>query len=637
MTNRILHLDLETFGSLDLKTVGVENYVEDPMFDVTVVAWAFDNDKVSSVSWPNTRRLPNHLIAHIENGGEVRAWVKAFEWNVLRRFYRLDVAPEQMVCTMQKALAYGLPGKLLDAGKALNAAVIKDETARRLMLDMSKPRKDGSSWHAQAALGNAAAVLKLDSLAAYCRGDVEAERCIDGMVPDLSSKEAALSVLDAKMNEKGLLVDKLSVMALLKAATIARSNLCMEANKLTSGKVTNPGTESGRVLVWLGDAGLMLPDLTKDTVATALAQGSLDPRVRRLLQIRQALARTSLAKLDAMMAVASSIDGRARNMLQFNGAGRTLRWAGRLIQPQNLPRPVKGLDPAKVIAKAVHGPEDMGLLSADVLHDLSKCLRAMFTAVQGMVLVSVDFSQIEARVLAWLAGQVDVLETFRKGEDVYVLQASKVGSADRQLGKVLVLACGFGMGGSKFLDTAATYGVVLTGYEAQAFVDAWRKGNPRIVSYWYDVEKAVKAAVLRQGVVTTAGRLSFRMTKGVLQMKKPNGEKLNYHNMRFDRDGGLIFDGVNGTTKKWGVERTYGGRLVENAVQSVARDIMAEAMLRVERQFRMVPVLTVHDELVWETYEVSESGLKFLVDGVPPWASGLPVASELHIGFRYGK
>jgi DNA polymerase bacteriophage-type len=239
-------------------------------------------------------------------------------------------------------------------------------------------------------------------------------------------------------------------------------------------------------------------------------------------------------------------------------------------------------------------------------------------------------------VLAWLAGQHDVLSAFRKGEDVYTLTAKKVGSDDRQLGKVLVLACGYGMGPAKFADTAKGYGIELTEEEAKPFVWGWRNGNPAITWFWGEVERAVIASLAHKGyVIHMPHEMAVRTLKGVTQIKKPNGVKLTYHNMRTGEDG-LVFDGVNSISKNWQTERTYGGRLVENITQSVARDVMAEAMLRywmpgmVSNKF--VPVMSVHDEIVWEV----EEGFAPKI-GTPSWAEGLPVAFEVHFGRRYAK
>jgi DNA polymerase len=381
---------------------------------------------------------------------------------------------------------------------------------------------------------------------------------------------------------------------------------------------------------WLRGKNFELPDVSRETVTRALTEEP-PADVRRVLELRQMAAKSSVAKLERMLDVASTNDGRARNLLQFYGAGRTGRWAGRLIQPQNLPRTPKGFRPEAVINAACIDLAAPGLLWGDAMDAISKCLRSCFIAKQGCVLVSVDLSQIEARVLAWLAGQQDIVQAFRQGQDVYTMQAYKVGSRDRQLGKVLTLACGFGMGARKFWETAcgAPYNLVLTFDEAVYHLASWRRANPDIIGYWKTVEDAVRLSISNvDKIVNLTGTMAVRTRHGVTQVRKPNGVKLTYHNMRLE-NGGLVFDGVNGVTKQWGTERTYGGRLVENIVQSVARDVMAEGMLSSSHQ----PVMTVHDEIIWEV----PGDDAVLATFSPPWASGLPVASETTVGRRYAK
>jgi DNA polymerase len=227
------------------------------------------------------------------------------------------------------------------------------------------------------------------------------------------------------------------------------------------------------------------------------------------------------------------------------------------------------------------------------------------------------------------------LAQFASGVDIYANTAAKHGSANRQLGKVLVLACGFGMGATKFRETAEKdYGVKLTAADALTALQAWRRDNASIVGYWKLVQDAVEASVRAPGKVITLGRIMVRTENGVTQIRKPNSVKLTYHKMRM-QSGGLVFDGLNSLSKKWGIERTYGGKLVENIVQSVARDVMAEALVASAR----LPVMTVHDDIVWEvpTGAVMEAeGLRQVVEAPPAWASGLPIASEIKISRRYG-
>jgi DNA polymerase len=503
------------------------------------------------------------------------------------------------------------------------------------MLMMGKPKRDGTAWHTDPS---ATVQAKLQELGEYCRRDVMAERAIDRVIPKLHVFEKRLSEADARINQKGVLIDIEAVAALADAVAIERAKINAEAHLLSGGAVSSPGTETAKLLEWLRVEGNPLPDLTKETVAAALG-GALYTKPRRMLELRKLAAKASASKLERMLAWASTADQRARNLLQFYGAGRTGRWAGRGIQVQNLPRPMKGLVPQDVIDVAQKEPQALGLFHESPLDAIKGSLRACLVAREGHVLISIDLSQIEARVLAWLAGQHDVLAAFTAGTDVYVLQAGKVGSKDRQLGKVLTLACGYGMGWIKFKETAwEQYGLSLTPREAQEAVSAYRAANDKIVAYWRAVAVDVSAAMAKPGTVIQMLRgMQCRVKGGLLEIRKPNSVKLRYHNIRWDGEDGMVFDGVDSTTKQWGKQRTYGGKLVENIVQSVARDVMAEGFLKAD----VHPVMTVHDEAVWEwpeaTAKAAADELQQRMETVPAWAGGLPLASEIKISRRYGK
>lgn len=613
-----LHLDFESFSSTDLRKVGLENYVASPDFTVTVCAWALDDSHVEAITGNLIPKIVRDVIAL---GGEIHAWNAAFEYEILTKHFGLKVKPEQMYCTMQRALAYGLPAGLLAAGRALKLGTIKDESKRLLMLSMSRPKKDGTAWHETDS-------DRMAALVEYCMDDVAAERAIGNAIPDLHPFERRLSLLDGEVNRRGVKLDVAAAAKLKVASELALTKINAECAELTDGEVTKPGSQTAKLSAWLGRNGVNIATVTKAAVSGAL-ESVLCPRALRVLELRQSAARSSVAKLERMLDVASKKDDRARYLLQFYGAGRTGRWAGRLVQPQNLPRTGKGHSADEVIALA----EGLDVFYSDPMEMISKTLRGLFVAETGKELVSIDLSQIEARVLAWLAGQQDVVEAFRRGEDVYTLAARKVGSTDRQLGKVLTLACGYGMGSVKFRSTAsaAPYYIELSEAEAERHLRAWRRSNAKIIEYWGDVERVVGRSLTAVGTVIDwwgGFNIKVKTAKGVTQVFKPNGVPLTYHNMRWE-DGGLVFDGVNSISKKWGTERTYGGRLVENIVQSVARDVLAEGALSAPEDL----VLSVHDELLWEKPE----GEKVYIHFSPAWAKGLPVAAESVTGKRYAK
>ena len=469
-----------------------------------------------------------------------------------------------------------------------------------------------------------------------------------------------VSDLDARCNLEGVMLDTPAIKTLMGAAAKEQFKITTEATYLTQGQVTNVATQGARLLAWLAGEGCSLPNLKKETVAEALTTPGLwTASALRVLELRALGAKASLAKLQKMLDVAGP-DDRMRGSLQYYGAGRTGRWAGRLAQPQNLPRPDPGTNVDRVLQTIRRDGSLPEMLYDKPLRTISSCLRGCIIAKPGHVLLSLDLSQIEARVMAWLAGQTDLLERFEKGIDPYPPAAASVGSSDRQLGKVMTLACQFGMGlnGEKFQATAKDqYGVVLTLAEAQTAVLTYRQNNPRICQFWWDLLEAAKTCLgtsPQKGAHGKVGRFGpvggkQRVRKvwlwhsgRTLKIEKPNGELLYYHNPVVDNEENYWFDGVDQKTGQWWPQRTYGGKLAENITQSVARDVMAAALVRIETLFGLVPVMTVHDEAVYEIKDTlmtpgHAKAIHKEFDRRPAWGQDLPIASEARIGRRYGK
>ena len=641
-----LHLDFETFCELDLKKVGIHRYVEHVSFRVLCVAWKTDGRRVISACLdPETQYLPPDLEDLLRNRDvQGHAFNAAFETAVLTRLGIFPVIP--LSCTMQRALAYALPGKLEAACAALGLAHQKDMSGHRLMLQMSRPLKPDSKTVWEAA--------DYERLAAYCVKDVEAEAALSACIPELSTEEWALSELDARMNTDGELgIDPGRTGTLRLAAAAAEQEDATRCAELTEGAVTSPGTQTARLLAWLASRAVKLENTERATIEEALAELIADREnpdflaVEEVLQIRLRAARASTKKLARMLNMGDPTNWALRGQFQFAGAGRTGRWSGRGVQVQNLPRVPKAFDPDLFYEMARQGSgEGAGALNAvapaPVLDCVSWSLRSCLKATDDMhVMWSFDFSQIEARVLAWLAGQQDVLDVFASGEDVYVWAAHQFGSSNRQLGKVLILALGYGMGAPKLRENARkSYNVILTADQAERFKSGWRQRNRRIVTFWGDMEATARAAILRQGTVQAVGGsgIAFTCTARTLQMRLPSGRVLYYHNAHLDRDtANIVYWGAE-VGGRWVQQKTWGGKLAENATQAAARDIMAEAMLRAWRRLGEIPCMTVHDELV---YVVSRdhprrADLKVLMLEAPPWAGGLPLAGEHKIMRRYG-
>lgn len=647
-----LHLDFETYCDLDLRTVGIHRYVEHPSFRVLAAAWKAGGRLVKTRVLPPLvgarPHIPMLLAQALQNANvQGHAWNAAFEAAVLRVCGVTPANP--LSCTMQRALAYGLPGKLEAAGAALGLAIQKDMAGHRLMLKMTKPVKKTGAEGAWTGVDHAV-------LVDYCGQDVEAEEAVGVVIPPLQGEERELSLVDAVMNERGVAIGPGRVDTLIAVADAATKDDSTRCAVLTAGAVTSPGTQTDRLMKWLAAEGLALPDVARATIEDALItwKGTANWAViSEVLAIRLRAARGStrkLARMNAMALPGSILQGQ----FQFCGAGRTGRWSGRGVQVQNLPRVPKGFSPDAFLSMAARAVMDGGkglaaslnaVTVAPILDCVAWSLRACLVPRPGMRFWGFDFSQIEARVLAWLAGQNDVLDVFRSGEDVYVWAAAQFGSKDRQLGKVLILALGFGMGAAKLMDTARkSYGVILSAAQAESFKSSWRSRNSRIVSFWYAMEDAAKQAILNRGRVYAVGGsgVAFQCTARTLQMRLPSGRVLYYHKPRLEPGSGSIRYWGTEVGGRWVELTTYGGKLAENATQAVARDIMSEAMLRIYRRTQRVPVMTVHDELV---YEIATDGLGFgavarelerQALSAPPWAGGLPIAGEAKKMTRYG-
>jgi DNA polymerase len=662
-----LSCDFETASRANLKQVGASKYARDNSTFILCLSYTFDS--AFPRIWFPGQPFPQDLADHVATGGEVHAWNAAFEWNIwnytLRRLFPdlPELALSQCHCSMATALFWGLPAKLEQAAKVATPGVHKDKEGHSLMLRMTRPRsvdKDGTVhwWHIEEP-------ARLARLGEYCQQDVIVERGVAQTVPAMPAAERQVWLLDQRMNDSGLYLDQQLVTKMRRVVATAMDRLSVELAELTGGEVTShrQGEKIKRIL---RNGGLDLDSLDKRYLPDIL-RADLTNFERSLLTLYQRGAKASLAKLQAMQHTVCE-DSRIRGLVQYGGAMRTLRWAGRGVQIQNYPRPMKDLDTNWAVKDILADADDVsiGFVHGETLEVISSCLRGCYVAAPGRVLCVRDYSAIEARGVGWLAGQSDLLDQFRvydrtgdKARDPYTISAGQSGSTNRTLGKVKVLACGYGMGPPKFQVTAEGYELFLTLEQSQDAVWSWRSNNAEIVALWYAYDDATRRTIqTRSSNPISVGPVSFRMGKnklaGSLLMQLPSGRCIVYRNARLveaplrDRvtkkiikdktEVKIAYDGLVGG--KWMGITTWGGKLVENATQAVARDILADAMLRLDAAG--VPLnTTIHDEIIAEpeARHASETlAVMQAVMGTPPsWGTGLPLGSSGAVMHRYGK
>lgn len=639
-----LFVDVESCSPLDLREVGAYRYWAHPETRVICLCWAEARGPVQT--WFPDDGAPPPALTSLLTQAEIVAHNAVFERLALRTLPLPWLKIRDFVCTQAQAAYYGLPLSLEKAALALALPVQKDMAGSALMKRMARPRKtllDGSHiWWDRAEPERRA------RLAEYCAQDVLTTRTLHFTLPRLPRQEEVVYWLDQEINDRGVRIDRPLVQKLLTLAKQALACLDEDMRFLTNGAV--PACSNVKALTqWVRDQGVPMRSLDKQAVIDLLAAGQAPERVRDALVLRQEAGKTSTAKLQVLLDASVPGTDRIHGTLQYYGANRTGRWAGRLIQTHNLPRPAIK-HPEKAADRVLAGLDLEGLelfFKPPPLVVLSSLIRACLVPTPGHVFVVCDFAGIEARVVAWLAGQQDTLDVFASGQDIYTYTAKKIGSDSRALGKALVLGCGYGLGAAKFLDTAHQWGATVTAEQAEAAVAAWRDANRSIVLFWYSLDRAARQVINTRGPATAS--CSSRHVSvsrewvnkhPLLVVTLPSGRQLFYWNPRVTADDQIEVDGPNPITKIWGPIRTYGGKLVENVTQAVARDLLVRAMW-VLAQAGWKIVLHVHDEIVLEVpehdAETAKAAVLAAMSSPPAWAKGLPLDAEAGILARYGK
>ena len=639
---KTLGIDIETYCDLPLADCGVYRYAESPEFRLLLFGYSADGGEPRCVDIARGEELPPEVLAALADPAvEKTAYNAQFERVCLSRWLGLPpgqyLDPAQWRCTMAAAARLGFPLGLAQCAQALRMEEGKMEEGRALIRYFSQP------WRGKRHLP-ADAPDRWELFKQYNLRDVQVEQAIlrrtAGIVPQTET-ERALYVADQRINDRGVLVDRRLAANADRLDSLRKEQLAQEARRLTG--LDNPNAP-GQLKEWIGRRTGMAP--------ATLAKGSLEelerrmqyfPDVRRVLQIRRELGKTSTRKYRAMLDCACA-DSRIRGLLQFHGAVRTGRWAGRLVQVQNLPQNHLGdLDVARR-AVLTGDLDTLSLLYDDPAQTLSELVRTAFVAPPGCTLHVCDFSAIEARVVAWLAGEEWVLDVFRRGGDIYCATASQMfrvpvekhgrNAELRPKGKVSVLALGYG-GGTAALRAMGGERLGMTEEEMADTVRRWREANPAIVRLWGTLEKAAMRVITRGGTAELPRGLRLSFARGLLLIQLPSGRALCYPRAAVgeeENDGWrgtrpvIEYEGTDQLTRKWGKQRTYGGKLTENVTQAVARDLLAHVILQAERA-GIRTVFHVHDEIVAEAPASQPLGaLERLFSQPPAWAAGLPLS-----------
>ena len=671
-----LRIDLETYSDVDLKKCGVHKYAGSDNFQVMLFGFKFGDGPARVIDLMAGEKIPPHIESALwDPSVQKTAYNAAFELTCLTKHFGRPMATDQWKCTSVHALYLGMPGNLADVGKVVGLPPEKQKQSigwsliRYFCIPCKPTQKNGGRTRNLPQHDPE----KWKLFVGYCAADVESEAAIAAKIDkfQVPDKEWKLWHLDQRMMNKGVKVDRKLVDAAIDCDQIFKERLTSEAIKLTG--LLNPNSRD-QLMEWLNEeleeGAEAITDVTKKTVQRLLGDVPTDT-ITRVLQIRQELAKTSVSKFHAMSR-AMGADDCVRGLTQFYGANRTGRWAGRIVQVQNLPQnKLKDSDLARnlLIARQY---DDLEMFFGNVPDTLSQLIRTAFVARPGARLIPVDFSAIEARVIAWLAWCEWRLDVFKTHGMIYEASASAMFKVPldsiqykgtdgkkhkganyhlRQKGKISELALGY-QGGAGALKTMGALDMGILEEELDDIKTAWRVANPEIVNLWYACERAAKTAIGQRTSVTVpvaGGRtdLVFAFESGFLTIKLPSGRKLYYVKPRIEGEdlvrqnsktgkdfvvasaGSLTYEGLDQKTKQWTRLPTYGGKLVENITQAIARDCMADSMLALDEE-NYEQLFTVHDEDVLEM-PLGKGSLKeaeAIMGRDLAWAPGLPLRAD---------
>ena len=640
-TMKKLSCDIETFSDVDLIRCGVYKYADSPNFEMLLFAYAVDDGDVHIIDIAGGEELPEKIIQAIKSDTVVKtAYNAQFERVCLSRYLKLPdgeyLNPQSWYCTAVQAAELALPLSLADVGSVLGLERQKMTEGKELIKYFCVPCKPTKSNGNCTRNRPCHDINKWETFKKYCMRDVDVERQIADklkMYP-ISDEEHRLYVLDQIINDRGVLVDSELAEQAVKLNSIQTAVAVEQAYMITG--LENPNSVT-QLKQWLKEKGVEIESLSKKSVKSLADE--TDGDVSEMLKLRLLMAKTSVKKYEAVIRSVCS-DNRVHGMMRFCGANRTGRWSGNILQPQNLPQNhLPDLTLARDIVK--DGDFEMlDMMFGNVPNVLSELIRTVLFPKPTHRFIVADFSAIEARVLAWIAGEQWRIDTFKNGGDIYCASASKmfkvpvekhgVNGELRQKGKISELACGYG-GSVGALKNMGAVEMGVQENELQGLINDWRNANPHIVRFWYEVGNAAMKAI-KEKTTVPLGKLVFAYERGILFIRLPSGRRLSYIKPRIgtNRFGGdsITYMGIN-SAKKWDRLETFGGKLTENIVQGTARDLLANALINAANA-GYDTVFHVHDEIICEVPNGygSVDELCKLMCIKPEWADGLPLNAD---------
>ena len=658
---RHLHIDIETYSPTDLKKSGVYKYAEDVNFRILIICFALDGGEVFTVDMldhPSNPNDPNYIyFIQLIRERDVKfcAHNAQFERICFKNWfvegsdvYKAISSPTRWLCTANLSAQFGYPLSLAGASEALQLAdKAKLSTGKELIKYFCVPCKPTKVNGGRVRNLPDHAPDKWEEFKKYCVRDVEAERAIHeklGKFKD-SDSEDLVYIADQIINDRGIKLDSYFVSAAKKGAEESKETILAELKSFAG--IENPNSPA-QLCDWLSkQLGETVESVSKGAIDDLLSDPATPDHVRKVLRLRLASGKSSVKKYDAMLNAECS-DGRLRGLVRYYGASRTGRWAGRLVQVQNLPRNyIDDLDGARDLA--LQGYDCLSMLYSDTLDTYSQLIRTSLVAPVGKKLVVADYSAIEARVLAWLAGETWRLDVFNTHGKIYEASAANMfsvpieqvtkGSDLRSKGKIAELALGYG-GSVGALSQMGGEKMGLTQGQMKGLVESWRNANRNITKFWREVERLALKAVAsggEQGFIMRCGekfRFHFGCIDGSLSVMLPSGRPLYYQDARVCEgkfgQRAIKYKSIDQTTGKWGWVETYGGKLTENIVQAVARDLMAYSLVRLESRGEAT-VMHVHDEVVCECDHDDKFALDRIISILvekPRWAEDLPLDAD---------